>query len=94
MYPLYGSLVQTDVIFPNPSFIMSFHTPGLRVVPHHGLHEAQVPLLHFQVSATSLFFIAQQVPLKIAGLPHEYDKYLVLLVGFSCSCHSFFTLTF
>lgn len=39
--------------------------------------------LHFQVSATSLFFIAQQVPSKIAGLPHEYDKYLVLfLVGF------------
>ena len=50
---------QTDVIFPNPSFIMSFHAPGLRIVPHHGPHEAKVPLLHFQASATSLFFIAQ-----------------------------------
>lgn len=73
---------QTNIIFFNPTFIVSSHAGGLRIVPHGRPHEVQVPLLYFQAHATYFPSIAQhvlfQLALLVLSLRQEHNKYLVL----------------
>lgn len=59
----YTVLLANEHIFLNPTFIVSFHAQGLRIVPHDLPHE--VPLLYFQALATQFPPVAQYTLFKL-----------------------------